>query len=299
MSEEDSAPVASAPPVQVDLRMLTPARVALERTGDSIATRRTLEFSVAHAQARDVVHSALSVASLMAALRERNLAAISVRSAARDRTEYLLRPDLGRALSPASSAQLNDLGKGLGAAPSPARSHRDGVGYSRDARTASSRQPPANLAIILADGLSALAVERHTLPLFDALLALLKIDEPSESWHLAPIVIAEQARVALGDEIGEALNADATLVLIGERPGLSSPDSLGAYITWAPRRGCTDAERNCVSNIRSEGLDYATAAAKIAWYLNEGRRLGLTGVALRELDAPQATAALGHQTRPE
>ena len=107
MSEEDSAPVASAPPVQVDLRMLTPARVALERTGDSIATRRTLEFSVAHAQARDVVHSALSVASLMAALRERNLAAISVRSAARDRTEYLLRPDLGRALSPASSAQLH------------------------------------------------------------------------------------------------------------------------------------------------------------------------------------------------
>jgi ethanolamine ammonia-lyase small subunit len=104
------------------------------------------------------------------------------------------------------------------------------------------------------------------------------------TWQLTNIVIAEQARVALGDEIGAALHADVSVMLIGERPGLSSPDSLGAYITWAPRPGRTDAERNCVSNIRAEGLDYAAAAAKIAWYITEGRRLGLTGVALRESD---------------
>jgi len=309
MSADDKsvAPASSAPLAQsaspFDLRALTPARVALDRTGDSIATRHALEFSLAHAQARDAVHSALSVASLMAALRERKLAASSVHSAARDRTEYLRRPDLGRTLSPVSAAQLADSG-----APSSARSHRDRVGYSREARTASStllqratdnQQPATVLSIILADGLSALAVERHAQPLLDALLPLLKIDESSESWQLGPIIIAEQARVALGDEIGEALHAAATVILIGERPGLSSPDSLGAYITWAPHRGRTDAERNCVSNIRGEGLDYATAAAKIAWYLNQGRRLGATGVALRGLNTARASPALDTASKPE
>jgi ethanolamine ammonia-lyase small subunit len=140
--------------------------------------------------------------------------------------------------------------------------------------------------VVLADGLSALATERHGLPVLDALLPLLGLDEASAApgWTLAPIVVAEQARVALGDAIGAALGADVTVVLIGERPGLSSPDSLGAYITWGPRPGRSDAERNCVSNIRLEGLDYAGAAAKIAWYVREGRRLGLTGVQLRESD---------------
>lgn len=153
------------------------------------------------------------------------------------------------------------------------------MGYSRPARTAPAPTSSATLAIILADGLSALAIERHALPLLDALLAHL-----DGTWQLTPIVVAEQARVALGDPIGEALHADVTIMLIGERPGLSSPDSLGAYITWAPRRGRTDAERNCVSNIRAEGLDYAAAAARIAWYVTEGRRLGKTGVALRGSD---------------
>jgi ethanolamine ammonia-lyase small subunit len=246
--------------LQLDLRDFTPARVALDRTGDSITTRHALEFSLAHAQARDAVHSTLGVAALMAALRERELAAVSVRSAAATRAEYLRRPDRGRALNHASACLLAHPG---------------------NLRPASSE---ALLSVIFADGLSALATERHALPVLDALLQSLE-----DTWALAPIVVAEQARVALGDEIGLALHADVTVMLIGERPGLSAPDSLGAYITWSPRPGRTDAERNCVSNIRSEGLAYASAAARIAWYINEGRRLGLTGVALRASD-PKAMA---------
>jgi ethanolamine ammonia-lyase small subunit len=232
----------------------TIARISLDRTGVSITTRHALEFSLAHAQARDAVQARLAVPSLLAALRERNLPAIAVKSAASNRTDYLRRPDLGRTLSSSSSALLQPV--------------------------ANKQRAAASLSIILADGLSALAIERQALPLLDALLARL-----DDTWQLVPIVIAEQARVALGDEIGHALSADVVVMLIGERPGLSSPDSLGAYITWLPRPGRTDAERNCVSNIRTEGLDYASAAAKIVWYITEGRRLGLTGVQIRESDA--------------
>jgi ethanolamine ammonia-lyase small subunit len=248
----------------LDLRTLTTARVALTRTGVSLTTRHALEFSLAHAQARDAVHSTLSVPSLLAALRERGLAAIAVKSAVRDRTEYLRRPDLGRTLAPDSSERLaTDLG-----APSM-QLHRMG-GKPQPS-------PTATLSLILADGLSALAVERHALPLLDALLPSL-----GDTWQLTPVVVAEQARVALGDEIGAVFGADVVVMLIGERPGLSSPASLGAYITWAPRPGRTDAERNCVSNIRTEGLDYRAAAAKIAWFVEEARRLERTGVDLRE-----------------
>jgi ethanolamine ammonia-lyase small subunit len=249
----------------LDLRALTTARVALDSTGVSLTTRHALEFSLAHAQARDAVHSSLAVPSLVAALRERGLVAVSVRSAAASRTEYLRRPDRGRTLAESSAKLL-------------ATKAREGRG------------PGTAISFILADGLSALAVERHALPLLDGLLPLLHLDpadpkaRTAAGWALTPIVVAEQGRVALGDEIGTVLAADVTVMLIGERPGLSSPASLGAYITWAPRPGRTDAERNCVSNIRSEGLEYATAAAKIAWYVNEGRRLGLTGVELRERD---------------
>jgi ethanolamine ammonia-lyase small subunit len=244
------------------LRDYTPARVALGRTGTSLTTRHALEFSLAHAQARDAVHAELGVASVMGALRARELAAIAVHSAAVGRAEYLRRPDLGRTLAQASAKLLAE---------------RAGEAQSLSAAT-------ARICIILADGLSALATERHGLPVLDALLPLLGLGATDAVWALAPIVVAEQARVALGDAIGAALHADVTVVLIGERPGLSSPDSLGAYITWGPRQGRSDAERNCVSNIRAEGLDYATAAAKIAWYVMEGRRLGLTGIALRESD---------------
>jgi ethanolamine ammonia-lyase small subunit len=254
------------PSATVDLRALTPARVAMSSTGVSLTTRHALEFSLAHAQARDAVHSALAMPSLMNELRERGLAAIAVKSAARDRTEYLRRPDLGRTLAPSSAARLAESG-------------------------VMGRQSTL-ISIILADGLSALAVERHAVPVLEALIPLLGLNasRPQASWELTPIVIAEQARVALGDEIGATLHANASVMLIGERPGLSSPASLGAYITWAPRRGRIDAERNCVSNIRTEGLDYAAAAAKIAWVLTEAQRLGLTGVALHEGDQRPAAS---------
>jgi len=257
---------ASAPP---DLRSLTPARVALVRTGVSIATSHALDFSLAHAQARDAVHSALDVPALLTALRARKLPAIAVQSAASTRAEYLRRPDLGRALAPSSFPLLK---------PQPS---------NLEPRT-------SNLVIILADGLSATATQTHALPLLDALLPML-----DESWRLTPIVIATQARVALADPIGLALHADASLILIGERPGLSSTDSLGAYHTWAPRPGRTDAERNCVSNIRAHaGLDYETAAHKIAALLHEARRLRLTGVQLHEPDLVTISAP-AHRDRLE
>lgn len=270
----ETGPEMTQPDSALDLRGLTSARVALERTGVSLTTRHALEFSLAHAQARDAVHSTLAVASLMVALRERELAAVSIRSAAGSRTEYLRRPDLGRRLAGSSADLLRATAR---------EGRRAGTGIS----------------IIVADGLSALAAERHALPLLDALLPLLGLDAAEASpdaqagWAMSPIVVAEQARVALGDEIGVALGADVSVMLIGERPGLSSPASLGAYITWAPRAGRSDAERNCVSNIRSEGLDYATAATKIAWYVREGRQLGFTGVELREGDLKAADRTFG------
>jgi ethanolamine ammonia-lyase small subunit len=250
--------------------------VGLERVGASLATRHALEFTLAHAQARDAVHAALSVAPMVAALRERGLKAIAVNSAARDRAEYLRRPDLGRRLS-AESAEL--------------------LAASSEKRDEVSARLGAVLSIILADGLSALAVERHAIAVLDALLphfgwstagereSAAAAGETASAWRIAPVVVAEQARVALGDEIGAALGADVTVMLIGERPGLSAPDSLGAYITWAPQVGRTDAERNCVSNIRAEGLSYAAAAERIAGVVREARRLGLTGVGLRAGDA--------------
>jgi ethanolamine ammonia-lyase small subunit len=256
----------SRPGAPLDLRDLTPARVALVRTGVSIATSHALNFSLAHAQARDAVHSALDVPALLTALRARKLPAIAVHSAATTRAEYLRRPDLGRTLSPTTRLESTD----------------------------NTQSATSNLSIILADGLSALATQTHAIPLLDALLPML-----DESWRLSPIVIATQARVALADPIGHALRTDASLILIGERPGLSSPDSLGAYLTWAPRPGRTDAERNCVSNIRAHaGLDYETAAHKIAALLHEARRLGLTGVQLHEPDLVTISAP-AHRDRLE
>jgi ethanolamine ammonia-lyase small subunit len=233
-----------------DLRTLTPARVALTRTGSSIATHDALDFTLAHAQARDAVHAALSIPSLLSDLRQHGLNPITVKSAAPDRTTYLRRPDLGRQLSEASATELT---------------------------THATPENRHTVAIILADGLSALAVDRHAIPLLDALLPLL---EPH--FKLTPIIIAEQARVAIGDQIGKILHASLSIVLIGERPGLSSPDSLGAYITWNPQPGRTDAERNCISNIHAQALDYPTAANRIAFLCKEAHRLQLTGTTIKE-----------------
>ena len=275
---------------QASLR--TAARISLDRTGVSITTRHALEFSLAHAQARDAVHSRLGVASLVAELRARELVAIAVRSGARDRTEYLRRPDLGRTLSGASRTALAACageGRALNPVPPMAGPSMAGPSMAGPTMADPTMAGTATVSVVFADGLSALATERHALPLLDALLPLLGVAGTGAAsapalWVLTPVVVAEQARVALADEIGAALHASVTVMLIGERPGLSSPDSLGAYITWAPRPGRTDAERNCVSNIRAEGLNYAAAADKIAWYASQGRRLGLTGVALRESD---------------
>lgn len=229
------------------LRALTPARVGLGRTGVSLETRDLLDFQRAHAQARDAVHTRLESTALAAKLEGISGGPVlRLHSEAADRTTYLQRPDQGRRLDDASRSILARL-----------------------------EAAPCDLTFIVADGLSALAVERHAVPL---LLETLKL---IEGWRLGPIVVVEQGRVAIGDEIGSGLQSQLSVVLIGERPGLSAPDSLGAYITWEPRAGRNDSERNCISNVRAEGLSYTQAATQLVFYMTEARRRRLTGVALK------------------
>jgi ethanolamine ammonia-lyase small subunit len=229
-----------------DLRHYTPARVALERAGSSLATREILDFQLAHAQARDAVHATLDVGPLLAGLRQRNLPCCALKSAAPDRATYLRHPNLGRTLSVASAEEL--------------------------------KSAPCDVVFVIADGLSALAVNRHALALLDALLPLLDRSQ----WSIAPVCVVEQGRVAIGDAIGAALQAKISVMLIGERPGLSSPDSLGVYITWSPCARRTNAERNCISNVRPEGLGYAAAAKVLEFYLRESRQRKLSGVKLKQ-----------------
>ncbi len=233
------------------------ARVTLGRTGSSVSTAAQLQFQLDHAAARDAVHTELDVARLVSDLHQRGLHPITLRSAVSSQTNrsargvYLRRPDLGRRLHPDAARELTTLSQ-------------DGSARGE-------------IAFVLGDGLSALALERHAIALLDVATPLLA----SEGWRLTPVCVATQARVALGDEIGSILKASAVVMLIGERPGLSSPDSLGVYITWAPRVGRTDAERNCISNIRREGLSYTDAAERIVFYLRHARDLQGTGVALK------------------
>jgi ethanolamine ammonia-lyase small subunit len=230
------------------LRGLTPARLGLGRAGEGLPTAAMLSFQIAHAQARDAVWAPFAPERVAAALAP--LATTLVASRAAGRESYLRRPDLGRRLEAASADRL-----ALGA---------------------------WDLAIVVADGLSAPAVHAHAALLIQALIPRLA------GLAIAPVTIASMARVALGDEIGERLGAAMVLVLIGERPGLSAPDSLGAYLTWRPRVGRLDADRNCVSNIRPpDGLGYEAAADTLAWLIGEGRRRGLTGVALKD-DRPSS-----------
>ena len=246
---------AMTPSMAARLRGMTPARVGLERTGVSQQTRDLLAFQRCHAQARDAVHAAMQAVPMAAAIREAaGGEVLRLHSAAADRAAYLQRPDLGRTLDEASREALAQYA---------------GQGF--------------DLALIVADGLSALAVERHAVELLRELMPRL------EGMRMAPVSVVEQGRVAIGDEIGSALGAEMAVVLIGERPGLSSPDSLGAYITWQPRRGRTDAERNCISNIRAEGLSYAQAAAQLSACVSAARQRRLTGVALK-IGAAELTA---------
>lgn len=228
------------------LATLTPARVALGRAGSGLPTRELLDFELAHARARDAVAEALDATSLRAELTATGLPVLHVTSRAADRRTYLQRPDLGRRLDEASARQLAAAGGAF------------------------------DIALVIADGLSALAVLRHAAPTVAALLPLLA------GLRIAPLVVATQARVALADEVGALLGARLALILLGERPGLSAPDSLGAYLTFAPRVGCLDAQRNCVSNIRSEGLHPDLAARKLAWLIREALRRELTGVGLTD-----------------
>ena len=246
----------------------TTARLSFGRA--AVSTHDQLEFHLDHALARDAVHAPLDVAALTQGLQERGLKPIVVRSAVessqQDRRAYLRRPDLGRKLHPDSVKAL-----------SPGVPPVDSDG--RDANSSNLNKPSSpRILFLLADGLSSLAVARHALPLLDATLPLLPA-----SYFLLPIAIATNARVAIADEIGQLLDAQLTVLLIGERPGLSSPDSLGVYLTWNPHPGRTDAERNCISNIRGDqGLNYAEAGHRMAHYIAEASRLQTTGIALKD-----------------
>jgi ethanolamine ammonia-lyase small subunit len=233
----------------MNLARWTPARIALGRAGASLPTREVLGLALAHARARDAVHAPFDAAAVASQCTDLGLDTLQVASAAIERDLYLRRPDQGRRLSVAS---------------------REGM----EKRTAK----PADLALMICDGLSAAAVHAHAGPLLAAFLPYVAQLQLS----LAPVVIARGARVALGDEVGTLLKVRAVAVMIGERPGLSSPDSLGVYLTFAPGPGRSDAERNCISNIRTEGLDYPQAAFKLAWLVREAFARSLTGVNLKD-----------------
>jgi ethanolamine ammonia-lyase small subunit len=231
-----------------ELRRLTPARIGLKRTGASLATAPLLEFQLAHARARDAVREPLDEARLLAEIAGLGLPVVAVTSAAENRQSYLMRPDLGRRLAPGATAEL-----------APHAGNHD-------------------VAFVIADGLAARAVQVHAPPvLAGAVLAL-----RAEGWRIAPLVIVRHGRVALGDMIANALLAGSVAVLIGERPGLTSPHSMGAYLTWHPGPQSTDAERNCISNIRPDGIGYADAAFKLAHLLRVMRARRLSGVDLKD-----------------
>jgi ethanolamine ammonia-lyase small subunit len=230
------------------LKAYTSARIALGKTGVSMPLKETLSFKMAHAHARDAVYSTLSETDLVESLKQFNLPIFLLKSRANTRNEYLQRPDWGRRLEHTSLAQLKDY------------------------------DSPSDVAIIMADGLSATAINEHAVPLLEILIPKLQ----QTGFSLAPLSIVQQGRVAIADEIGFLLKTRFTVILIGERPGLSSPDSMGAYLTYNPSVGLTDESRNCISNIRTEGLSYALAAEKIFYLINESFRLKYSGVALKD-----------------
>jgi ethanolamine ammonia-lyase small subunit len=251
------------------LRRFTEARIGLGRAGSALPIKEVLSFAMAHAQARDAVTTPIDWAPIETEMARLALPTVRVDSAAADRDTYLRRPDLGRRLGPQARQRLAAI-----AGPAP------------------------DLLIVIADGLSSTGVAANAADLIGALLPLVRKSE----WRLGPIVLASQGRVAFGDDAAEVLGARAVLVLIGERPGLSSPDSLGAYLTYAPRVGRKDGERNCVSNIRRGGLGADEAAFKINWLLREAFRRALTGVGLKDesdflLEGAPATPTLAERSQ--
>jgi ethanolamine ammonia-lyase small subunit len=298
--------VVTANPWQ-SLRRFTAARIALGRSGVSQPTAPQLAFQLAHARARDAVHLALDSAALADALQAAcGVPCLSLHSAAASRDIYLQRPDLGRRLDDASRQALQTAAQppspSAPAQPTPAQPAplQPAPSHSSSAQPTPAQPAPGgyDLAFVIADGLSALAIEQNAMPFLKTLMARLADD----NWSLAPLVIVEQGRVAVGDEVAELLGARAVVVLIGERPGLSSPDSMGLYLTWAPKTGLTDASRNCISNVRPAGLTYDEAAFKLHYLLSESRKRQLSGVALKDetandnnaLDAPRRNFLLDH-----
>ena len=235
-----------------ELKSFTNARIALGRAGSSLPTAPLLAFNLSHAQARDAVHQPLDADALRRELDAAGFATLGVQSAAPDRQHYLRRPDLGRKLSDDGRALLAGYGAALDDAP--------------------------DIVFVVGDGLSAFAAAKQAVPLLRAVRPRLEAD----GWQIGPVIVATQARVALGDEIGELWGARFVAMLIGERPGLSSPDSLGIYLTYQPRQGRSDAERNCISNIRPEGLSYASAARKLHYLVQGALRLKATGILLKD-----------------
>jgi ethanolamine ammonia-lyase small subunit len=256
--KEPKSPVIANP--WAALRQFTDARIALGRAGVSLPTAVHLEFQLAHAKARDAVHLALDgpqlAQTLDAVMEDQGTPCLTLHSAATDRTAYLQRPDLGRRLDAASRQVLTTLK--TQAAPPLAR--------------------PYDLALVVVDGLSAFAIAQNAAPFLSILCRRIG----AENWSIAPICLVQQGRVAVGDEVAELLGAKAVVVLIGERPGLSSPDSMGLYLTWMPRVGLLDASRNCISNVRPAGLRYEEAACKLHHLLSESRRRQLSGVDLKD-----------------
>ena len=259
---ESNKPSLNIDPWQ-QLKSFTRARIAIGRVGTSLPTKEVLDFGLSHAMARDAVHLALDIDALEADIRKHDFSTIRVKSMATDRATYLLRPDWGRRLHEQSALQLQNIS---------------------DAK-------PVEFLIVVGDGLSSLAVARHAAPLLAEIKNACLNDASIKAWSASRVVIASQARVAISDEIGQALNAKIVAMLIGERPGLSSPDSLGIYLTYNPKLGLSDADRNCISNVRPEGLSYQAAAKKLLWLAKEAMRLKVTGVALKDESDVQEIAA--------
>jgi ethanolamine ammonia-lyase small subunit len=248
--KEDSAVIENP---WLALRQFTPARIALGRTGHSLPTRELLNFQLAHAQARDAVYAEYDPVLLDQQLQEKGYPALQVHSQAADRETFLQRPDLGRRLSAESRRLLKEY--------------------------VARNQPPPDLLFVLGDGLSAQAIHRHALTVLHLSAAALK----EEGWAIGPVVVASQARVALGDEIGQLFGAEQVAILIGERPGLSAADSLSIYLTYQPYVGRLESERNCISNIRPEGLGYAAASAGLIELINRAHLHKYSGVSLKKL----------------
>lgn len=257
MSNHDQSPVTAN--VWRSLRRYTDARIGLGRAGISLPTSELLAFQLAHAQAIDAVHFPLDVNQLLSDLGKFEHTAalgnpLQLRSKADDRLIYLQRPDLGRQLSQAGKEQL------------------------RDQTIADAPQP--DIAIVIADGLSSAAIQHHAAPFLNHLLE--KMGALNLKWTLAPLTLVQQGRVAVGDEVAALLNARMVVIIIGERPGLSSPDSLGIYLSFNPQKGLSDAQRNCISNVRPAGLSFDDASQRLLYLIREADRLKLSGVGLKD-----------------